>query len=78
MYKPEQNDIFLPTSRDLLNTKTKSNHSGGIQGGISNGQNILFRVSRLQTELIGGKILDIKSRREYEPLKVRQCYPMSK
>jgi chorismate synthase len=41
----EQNDIFLPTSRDLLNTKTKSNHSGGIQGGISNGQDILFRVA---------------------------------
>ena len=41
-------------------------------------QNILFRVSGPQTELIGGKILDIKSRREYEPLKVRQCYPMSK
>ena len=35
-------------------------------------QNILFRVSGPQTELIGGKILDIKSRREYEPLKVRQ------
>ena len=30
-------------------------------------QNILFRVSGPQTELIGGKILDIKSRREYEP-----------
>jgi chorismate synthase len=25
--------------------KTKSNHSGGIQGGISNGEDIFFRVA---------------------------------
>lgn len=41
----EQNDIFLPTSTNLSDIKTKSNHSGGIQGGISNGQNIAFKVA---------------------------------
>ena len=35
----EQNDIFLP------GITTKTNHSGGIQGGISNGQDIWFRVA---------------------------------
>lgn len=38
----EQNDIF--TSRDGRIT-TKTNHSGGIQGGISNGEDIFFRVA---------------------------------
>ena len=39
----EQNDIF--TVEHGLPVTTKSNHSGGIQGGISNGQDIYFRVA---------------------------------
>ena len=40
----EQNDEFLPsTHQSPLSTRT--NHSGGIQGGISNGQDIYFRVA---------------------------------
>jgi chorismate synthase len=35
----EQNDVFLPPY------DTATNHSGGIQGGISNGQDIYFRVA---------------------------------
>ncbi|RRD80103.1 chorismate synthase [Alloprevotella sp. OH1205_COT-284] len=35
----EQNDVFLP------GFTTATNHSGGIQGGISNGQDIVFRVA---------------------------------
>lgn len=38
----QQNDIF--TSKDG-NIATKTNHSGGIQGGISNGEDIYFRVA---------------------------------
>ena len=38
---PEQSS---PT-RSLSHLSTKSNHSGGIQGGISNGQDIYFRVA---------------------------------
>lgn len=38
----EQNDVF--TSQDGKIT-TLTNHSGGIQGGISNGQDIYFRVA---------------------------------
>ena len=38
----QQNDIFFDDN-GAINTRT--NHSGGIQGGISNGQDIYFRVA---------------------------------
>ena len=38
----EQNDIFI-NNHGAISTST--NHSGGIQGGISNGQDIYFRVA---------------------------------
>ena len=38
----EQNDIFCSEEGKI---STKTNHSGGIQGGISNGQDIYFRVA---------------------------------
>jgi chorismate synthase len=38
----EHNDIFIKTG-DRISTLT--NHSGGIQGGISNGQDIYWRVA---------------------------------
>ena len=37
----EQNDIFFSDNGKI---STRTNHSGGIQGGISNGQDIYFRV----------------------------------
>jgi len=37
----EQNDLFF---NDNGRISTRTNHSGGIQGGISNGQDIYFRV----------------------------------
>lgn len=46
----EQNDVFVPSasvSGGLQSPAitTATNHSGGIQGGISNGQDIYFRVA---------------------------------
>lgn len=38
----EQNDAFTIENGKIA---TKTNHSGGIQGGISNGQDIVFRVA---------------------------------
>ena len=38
----QQNDLFCLTEEGRISTRT--NHSGGIQGGISNGQDIYFRV----------------------------------
>ncbi|MBQ9293854.1 MAG: chorismate synthase [Bacteroidaceae bacterium] len=39
----EQNDVFEPDGKGGIMTRT--NNSGGIQGGISNGQDIYFRVA---------------------------------
>lgn len=42
----EQNDVFVPSpDGDTSKPSTLTNHSGGIQGGISNGQDIYFRVA---------------------------------
>jgi len=38
----EQNDLFYPHDGKVA---TRTNHSGGIQGGISNGEDIYFRVA---------------------------------
>ena len=39
----QQNDPFIPDGHGGITTLT--NHSGGIQGGLSNGQDIYFRVA---------------------------------
>ena len=39
----EHNDVFFTNSSGQVRTKT--NHSGGTQGGISNGMDICFRVA---------------------------------
>ncbi len=39
----EHNDIFVAGGEEGI--KTATNHSGGIQGGISNGNDIVFRVA---------------------------------
>ncbi|WP_033151228.1 chorismate synthase [Prevotella sp. RM4] len=39
------NDVFVPSAGDQQPITTTTNHSGGIQGGISNGQDIYFRVA---------------------------------
>lgn len=38
----EQNDVFYNNHGHI---ETRTNHSGGIQGGISNGQDIYFRIA---------------------------------
>lgn len=42
MYGSEHNDLFKNEEGTI---KTLTNHSGGIQGGISNGEDIYFRVA---------------------------------
>jgi chorismate synthase len=43
MYGSQHNDIFYTDDQGKVRTKT--NYSGGIQGGISNGEDIYFRVA---------------------------------
>lgn len=38
----QHNDVFIQTESGI---RTKTNHSGGIQGGISNGEDIYFNVA---------------------------------
>lgn len=55
----EQNDIFIKDHDG--NIRTKTNRSGGIQGGISNGEDIIFRVAfkPVATLLTEQKTVDI-------------------
>ena len=41
----EQNDVFLPSQNNTRTVTTASNHSGGIQGGITNGQDIYMCIA---------------------------------
>ncbi|MBA9075606.1 chorismate synthase [Rufibacter quisquiliarum] len=43
MYGSQHNDVFYTDAEG--NVRTRTNHSGGIQGGISNGQDIYFKVA---------------------------------
>ncbi len=58
----EQNDRFVTDEEGNITTLT--NHSGGIQGGISNGQDIVFRVAfkPVATILRPQKTIDLQGR----------------
>lgn len=51
MFGSQHNDPFEPKSDGRLGTTT--NHSGGVQGGISNGEPIVFRVAFKPPATIG-------------------------
>ena len=70
----EQNDVFVPDGHGGITTRT--NHSGGIQGGLSNGQDIYFRVAfkpvatllrEQQTVDINGQPTTLKARGRHDP-----------
>ena len=80
----EQNDVFLP-SVDGKPLMTKTNHSGGIQGGISNGQDIYFRVAfkpvatLLQTQDtvdINGQATTLTARGRHDPCVLPRAVPV--
>lgn len=84
----EQNDEFIPsTTIPGRNTplETKTNHSGGIQGGISNGQDIYFRVAfkpvatllrEQHTADIEGKAATLKARGRHDPCVLPRAVPV--
>lgn len=66
----EQNDSFICHNKKI---KTLTNNSGGIQGGISNGEDIYFRVLFKPTSSIGIKqeTLDINKKKKEIEIKGR-------
>lgn len=80
----EQNDIFVPAA-DPKGITTKTNHSGGIQGGLSNGQDIYFRVAfkpvatvlrEQQTVDTDGRPVTLTARGRHDPCVLPRAVPI--
>ena len=78
----EQNDVFYNNAGRIT---THTNHSGGIQGGISNGQDIYFRVAfkpvatvlmEQHTVNIDGKDTTLKARGRHDPCVLPRAVPI--
>lgn len=78
----ENNDAFY-TENDVV--KTRTNFSGGIQGGISNGMDIYFRVAFKPVATIvaaqesvntGGESVEVKGRGRHDPCVVPRAVPI--
>lgn len=78
----EQNDVFY-NQHGLI--KTRTNHSGGIQGGISNGQDIYFRVAfkpvatvlmEQHTVNIDGVDTTLKAKGRHDPCVLPRAVPI--
>lgn len=79
----EQNDIFMPDEDGGITTRT--NRSGGIQGGISNGQDIYFRVAfkpvatllrEQRTVTTEGEPTTLKARGRHDPCVLPRAVPV--
>lgn len=78
----EVNDVFY---NDNGNISTRTNHSGGIQGGISNGQDIYFRVAfkpvatilmEQETVDINGNNVHLKARGRHDACVLPRAVPV--
>lgn len=78
----EQNDIFFNNGGHI---DTRTNHSGGIQGGISNGQDIYFRVAfkpvatllmEQPTVDLQGNDTTVKARGRHDPCVLPRAVPI--
>ncbi len=79
----EHNDAFLPTEDGSLHTAT--NNSGGIQGGISNGEPIVLRVGFKPTATIrkeqqtvnsAGEATTLAAKGRHDPCVLPRAVPM--
>jgi len=82
MLGSEHNDLYDPAGPPF---STRSNHSGGIQGGISNGMDIYFRVAfkpvatimRDQASLnAAGEAVTVKGKGRHDPCVVPRAVPI--
>ncbi len=69
LYGSEHNDIFYVNNNDQVRTKT--NHSGGIQGGISNGESINMSIVFKPTATISKEQDSITTDNKKTKLKVK-------
>lgn len=89
LYGSEHNDPFIPaegsTPGDGTPPATSSNRSGGIQGGISNGQPIEFNVAFKPTATIGtaqqtvdrnGNVVTLEAQGRHDPCVLPRAVPM--
>ena len=81
----EHNDVFKPDSTQQQLLTTATNHSGGIQGGISNGQDIYFRVAfkpvatllrEQQTVDLEGNATTFTARGRHDPCVLPRAVPV--
>ena len=83
----ELNDAFIPTNsdQDSKKTSTKTNHSGGIQGGISNGEDIYFNVAfkpvatimqDQQSVDMDGNEITVKGKGRHDPCVLPRAVPI--
>ncbi|HTL82777.1 MAG TPA: chorismate synthase [Bacteroidia bacterium] len=80
----EHNDVFIPgTGKKSITTLT--NHSGGIQGGISNGEDIFFRVAfkpvatiiqKQRTVNAKGQPVEMMGKGRHDPCVVPRAVPI--
>ena len=81
----EQNDVFVPSADDVRGIACQTNNSGGIQGGISNGEDIYFRVAfkpvatilmEQQTVTKDGEGTTLKARGRHDPCVLPRAVPV--
>jgi chorismate synthase len=79
----EHNDEFYMD--EAGNVRTRTNRSGGVQGGISNGETIYFKVAFKPTATIGKKQntvtrdhqdIELRTRGRHDPCVVPRAVPM--
>ncbi|AFZ48875.1 chorismate synthase [Dactylococcopsis salina] len=79
----EHNDPFY--TDETGNIRTRSNYSGGIQGGLSNGENIILRAAFKPTSTIGkaqetvtrtGEATELSAKGRHDPCVLPRAVPM--
>jgi len=83
LYGSEHNDEFYTDEKGQVRTRT--NHSGGIQGGISNGEDVYFRVAfkpvatilQPQTSInSAGESITLEGRGRHDPCVLPRAVPI--
>lgn len=78
----EHNDAFI---KEGDRVRTATNRSGGVQGGISNGEDIVFRIAfkptatisqAQQTVTLTGEAAELKARGRHDPCVLPRAVPM--